>query len=138
MIQQTSDITYRVYDWDRKDHQGNQRELHTEQALDALDFSADKSFRLSYGRTENQINNIISSPYFTTGFLEVTAALERDYSQQDSFKILMCVQGKGKIITNDFSLDIVLGETILIPAKIKNVTITSDIGEVQFLEVYIK
>ncbi|MEW7279404.1 type I phosphomannose isomerase catalytic subunit [Aquimarina sp. 2201CG1-2-11] len=137
-IQQTSDITYRVYDWDRKDGQGNQRELHTEQALDALDYNADKSFRLSYDRTENQINNIISSPYFTTGFLEVTASLERDYSQLDSFKILMCIQGEGTIINNDFSLEVAFGETVLIPAKINNITIVGDTEGVQFLEVYIK
>ncbi len=137
-IQQTSDITYRVYDWDRKDDEGNQRELHTELALDALDYSADRSFKLEYERNENEINNVISSTYFTTGFIETKGFFERNYRGLDSFKVLMCIKGKGKLSTDNTSLNIAFGETILIPSKIENIKIESDDDVLQLLEVYIK
>ncbi len=137
-IQQTSDITYRVYDWDRKDEDGNSRELHTDLAIDALDFKGDKDFKLPYDKKPNQVNEIISIPYFTTNFIEVNNACERNYNTIDSFKVIMCVEGKGTISVEDNSLHISLGETILIPAKIENLTLKSDKTSMKLLEVYIK
>ncbi|WP_109098905.1 type I phosphomannose isomerase catalytic subunit [Aquimarina sp. AU58] len=136
-IQQTSDITYRVYDWDRKDSNGNGRELHTDLALDALDFKGDRSFKLEYEKDKNKINNLISGTYFTTNTLEIDHDLKRDYKHLDSFKILMCVEGSGEIRTDNNSTNISFGETILIPAKIENLQIESNTQGMKLLEVYI-
>ncbi len=136
-IQQTSDITYRVYDWDRKDSEGNERELHTDLALDALDYNADKTFKLKYSKDKNKINNLISGTYFTTSVIEIENSFERNYKDLDSFKILMCVEGSGAINTQEYSLPISFGETILIPATIENVLIESTSQGIKLLEVYI-
>ncbi|WP_103069056.1 type I phosphomannose isomerase catalytic subunit [Aquimarina sediminis] len=136
-IQQTSDITYRVYDWDRKDANGVGRELHTDLALDALDFKADKSFKLDYGKEKNTTNKMISSKYFTTNAIEISGRFEKDYTSLDSFKILMCVEGNGEISVEGFSEKISYGETILIPASIKKLSIISDTQDMKLLEVYI-
>ncbi|WP_106793776.1 type I phosphomannose isomerase catalytic subunit [Aquimarina sp. Aq78] len=136
-IQQTSDITYRVYDWDRKDNEGNQRELHTDLALEALDFNVDGSSKLEYNKIENCVNKLASSTYFTTNFIEVNGSLERNYIGLDSFKILMCVEGSGNININDHSTNISFGETILIPAKIEHLSIKSDALTMKMLEIYI-
>ncbi|TPN87867.1 type I phosphomannose isomerase catalytic subunit [Aquimarina algicola] len=135
-IQQTSDITYRVYDWDRKDSEGKSRELHTEQALEALHFEYDNSHRLHYDSDINTPNNLISTTYFTTNTLNIKSNLVRDYSTIDSFKILMCVEGNGNIIHEDTSYAINLGETLLVPAKIDKVRLESD-NKLKLLEVYI-
>ena len=136
-IQQTSDITYRVYDWDRKDSEGNERELHTDLALEALDFKADASFKLEYNEDNNKVNNLISGTYFTTSVIEVEDSFQRDYKDLDSFKILMCVEGNGTINTQGHSLSVSLGETILIPAVVKDVLIKSTTQTIKLLEVYI-
>ncbi|WP_062055053.1 type I phosphomannose isomerase catalytic subunit [Aquimarina longa] len=136
-IQQTSDITYRVYDWDRKDSNGIGRELHTDLALDALDYNADPSFKLEYDQDKNKVNNLIQGTYFTTSAIEVDGNFERDYSDIDSFIILMCVEGNGKISTESYSETISYGETILIPATIENLSIESNDPEMKLLEVFI-
>ena len=136
-IQQTSDITYRVYDWDRKDSEGNERELHTDLALDALDYNADPSFKLEYNQDKNKVNNLISGTYFTTSVVEIENSFERNYKDIDSFKILMCVEGSGTINTQEYSLPVSIGETILIPAAIENVLIENISQGIKLLEVYI-
>lgn len=134
-IQQTSDITYRIYDWDRVDAQGNARELHTAQALDAIDFEKKDDYRLEYSRTKNESSNIAKCEYFTTNYLPVEGEVEKDYSAVDSFVIFMCVSGAATIETNGNSESIEQGQTILIPARNKQVRITSK--AVELLEVYI-
>ncbi len=136
-IQQTSDITYRVYDWDRKDSEGNERELHTDLALDALNFKGDRSFKLEYNKDKNKINNLISGTYFTTSTIEIDNILKRDYKGLDSFKILMCVEGSGTINTVGYSENISFGETMLIPRAIENISIESSNNGMKLLEVYI-
>ncbi len=136
-IQQTSDITYRVYDWDRKDDQGNERALHTDLALEALDYRADDSFKLVYDKNKKGISSLIASTYFTTNVIEVNGSLDRDYKDLDSFKILMCVEGRGSIKINDNTTTMSLGETVLIPSVIKNLSLESDTKGMKLLEVYI-
>lgn len=136
-IQQTSDITYRVYDWDRKDNNGNERELHTDLALDALDFKADNSFKLDYDKSKNSVNSMISSRYFITSVIEVNGNFDRDYKGVDSFRILMCVEGNGKITTKNATMAISLGETILIPATVERIFIENTTQKMKLLEVYI-
>ncbi|AJR03400.1 type I phosphomannose isomerase catalytic subunit [Siansivirga zeaxanthinifaciens] len=123
-IQQTSDITYRVYDWDRVDDHGNERELHNDLAIDAIDFDMPDNFRVTYDKTENQSNEMVSCPYFTTSYLKVTDNLKKQ-NHHDSFLIYMCVDGEANITANNITETVVKGETILLPAAIKDFEIHS-------------
>lgn len=134
-IQQTSDITYRIYDWDRTDVEGNPRELHTELAVDAIDFEKKDDFRLKYEKINNTPSNVARCEYFTTNYLPVKGEVTRDFKEKDSFVIYMCVSGKTQISTNGNSEIIEQGQTILIPAINDEVKISSE--EVELLEVYI-
>ena len=133
-IQQTSDITYRVYDWDRVDSDGNERELHNDLALDAIDFDMEDNFRVSYKKTENQSNEMVSCPYFTTNYLKVNKTIKRE-NHHDSFIIYICVEGNVKVTANGFSESINKGETILLPAAISSYEISSK--NAILLEVYV-
>lgn len=133
-IQQTSDITYRVYDWDRKDDQGNERELHNDLAIDAIDFSMKDDFKVSYLTQENQSNKMVSCPYFTTNFLHLTQTIKME-NYHDSFMIYMCVDGVVNINIEGFSETIKKGETILLPAALKHFEIEAN--NAKLLEVYV-
>jgi mannose-6-phosphate isomerase len=133
-IQQTSDITYRVYDWDRKDDNGNVRELHNNLAIDAIDFGMDDNFRLSYNEEENHSNKIVVCPYFTTNIIKLTKTISKE-NTFDSFIIYICVEGAADIIMDNFSETIIKGETILIPAAIKHFKLESN--NAKLLEVYV-
>lgn len=133
-IQQTSDITYRVYDWDRVDDQGNERELHNDIAIDAFDFNMPDNFRVNYIKEENKSNQMVSCPYFTTSYLQVSETLKKE-NKQDSFLIYMCVEGNAEITVNGNSESIKKGETVLLPAAIKDYEITSK--KATLLEVYV-
>ncbi|HLT52335.1 MAG TPA: type I phosphomannose isomerase catalytic subunit [Flavobacteriaceae bacterium] len=135
-IQQTSDITYRVYDWDRVDSQGNLRELHNDLAIDAIGFDMPDNFRANYSKTENTSNVMVSCPYFTTHFLPVTKTIKKQNSQ-DSFIIYMCVKGQVEIEANGFKTKAKMGETVLVPASLKDITIHTETPS-ELLEVYIK
>ncbi len=133
-IQQTSDITYRVYDWDRVDDKGNERALHNDLAIDAFDFNMPDNFRVAYSKTENQSNKMVSCSYFTTSYLKVTETLKKK-NEHDSFLIYMCVEGDAEILVNGISESIKKGETILLPAAIKDYEIASK--NATLLEVYV-
>jgi len=133
-IQQTSDITYRVYDWDRVDEQGNERDLHNDLAIDAFDFDMPDNFRVDYSKIENESNQMISCPYFTTSYLEVTETLKKK-NIEDSFLIYICVSGDAIISANGFTEHINNGETILLPAAVKDYEISSK--NATLLEVYV-
>ena len=125
-IQQTSDITYRIYDFDRVDDYGNERELHTELAVDALNFSDKTDAKRTYNNNVNALNNIVSCKYFKTNYIPVTIESLLDYSKTDSFVIFMCVEGTAKITVSNTSETIEFGETILIPAKVDSVLVESE------------
>ncbi len=133
-IQQTSDITYRVYDWDRVDADGNERELHNDFAIDAFNFDMPDNFRVSYDKAANQSNEMVSCPYFTTNYLKINKTLQKE-NHHDSFIIYMCVDGEAEILANGFSESIVKGETILLPAAIETYEISSK--NATLLEVYV-
>ena len=135
-IQQTSDITYRIYDWDRVDNDGNSRELHTELALDAIDFEKKDDYKLEYEHVENQSSEIASCEYFTTNYLPVKGKLTKNLSNLDSFVIYMCVSGEAKITIGSNSEELKAGESVLIPANTNEVEISAESAEL--LEVYIK
>ena len=135
-IQQTSDITYRIYDWDRVDKEGNSRELHTELALDAIDFEKKDDYKLEYDHIDNQSSEIASCEYFTTNYLPVKGKLKKNLSNLDSFVIYMCVSGKAQITIGSNSEEINAGESVLIPANTNEVEISAE--NTELLEVYIK
>jgi len=135
-IQQTSDITYRIYDWDRVDNEGNSRELHTELALDAIDFEKKDDYKLEYEHVENQSSEIASCEYFTTNYLPVKGKLTKNLSNLDSFVIYICVSGEAKITIGSNSEELKAGESVLIPANTNEVEISAESAEL--LEVYIK
>lgn len=124
-IQQTSDITYRIYDFDRVDEQGNERELHTELAVEAINFSDKMNAKHQYSTYLNALNTIVKCEYFTTNFIHVIGKKELDYSQTDSFVIYMCVEGKAEISIFNAVESVNIGETILIPAAADKVVIIS-------------
>ena len=133
-IQQTSDITYRVYDWDRTDAEGNMRELHNDLAMDAIDFDMPDDFKVSYDATKNTSEQLVSCPYFTTNVLDVEGSISKQ-NIQDSFMIYMAVDGDAVFEVDGKATKLSFGETILIPASIKDFKITAP--NARLLEVYI-
>ena len=124
-IQQTSDITYRIYDWDRVDSNGKSRELHTELALEALNFNTTKNAKVAYEVKENELSKVVFCPYFKTNIIEVRQTKTLDYSTADSFVIFMCVEGDATLQLNEFTEEVKIGESILIPAISDKVIINS-------------
>lgn len=133
-IQQTSDVTYRIYDWDRVDSKGNERELHNDIALDAFDFNMKDDFRVSYKKSLNTDNTMVSCPFFTTNYIEITSKLKKE-NTKDSFIIYMCVAGVVSVITDTYKTQISKGETVLIPASLTNYVLES--ANAKLLEVYV-
>jgi mannose-6-phosphate isomerase len=115
-IQQTSDVTYRVYDFNRRDKEGKLRELHTDLALDAIDFSKKDDFKVTYTKDKESVNAMVDCPYFKTNFLDLKAGYTMPIQNRDSFTILMCVSGEGHVHTTDGSVALKKGETVLVPA----------------------
>ena len=135
-IQQTSDITYRIYDYNRKDAQGNSRELHTELAKDAIDFKLYNTYQTEYNKDLNKPVELVTCPYFTTNLLELNEFTKRDYSQKDSFVIYMCLEGSLNLVDNKGnSLLIERGESLLIPAETNYVEISPN-NHCKLLEVF--
>lgn len=133
-IQQTSDITYRIYDWDRTDDFGNERELHTDLAIDAIGFDMPNNFRVKYAKKPNQSNEMVSCPYFTTSYLKVDQEIQKE-NTHDSFVIYICVEGEAQIKTETYSEVIKKGETLLVPAAISSYQISAN--DATLLEVYV-
>lgn len=136
-IQQSSDITYRIYDYNRRDAQGNSRQLHTDQAKDAINYTIGDSNRVEYNKETNAPNEIISCPYFTTSMLHLDEDMQLDYSELDSFVVLICLEGACKLESIDGSITLLNeGETILIPACVDTVAVLP-INEVRLLETFV-
>lgn len=136
-IQQTSDITYRIYDYQRKDAEGNYRELHTELAVDVNDYSVYDEYKTNYISNLNESSKVVSCNYFTTNLLELDKDVEKDYNKIDSFVIYMCLHGEVKISCNGCD-DVVVkkGQTVMVPAEIENF-ILSPSEKSKLIEVYI-
>ena len=131
-IQQTSDITYRLYDFDRVDAQGNKRELHIDLALDAINYNVVEAQK-DYSRVKNSSNEMVNCPYFTTNFIPLDGKIEVEKDKK-SFTVYMCVEGNFEIENKGESYNYKTGDTVLIPAEMASFEIN---GKASLLEIYI-
>lgn len=137
-IQQTSDITYRIYDWDRVDANGNARELHTQLATEAIDFTHYPEYKTASPQENNKTHQLATCKYFTTNKLSFNKTFARDYNFIDSFVVYICTEGAFKIVYgNGETLQVNTGETVLLPADMKNVMLKPEPFST-ILETYIK
>jgi mannose-6-phosphate isomerase len=131
-IQQTSDITYRLYDFDRKDAQGKTRELHVDMALEAINYKKVKA-QVDYSTQVNQLNEVVECPYFTTRVLPLDGEVKR-YNNGDAFVVYMCTEGDFTILYHQQEHSFTKGDTILLPAIISDYQI---LGQAMLLEITI-
>jgi mannose-6-phosphate isomerase len=137
-IQQTSDATLRIYDFDRVDEKGKPRELHTEKALEAIDFKPYPSYKTAYQRNAGEKSPLAACDYFNTNLLTLRNPTDLDYHALDSFVIYICIRGSFTIgYLNNQAEKVMTGETVLLPAEIKNVRLVPD-PSAEILEVYIQ
>ena len=136
-IQQTSNITYRIYDYNRKDVNGNGRELHTELAKDAIDYTLYPDYRTHYKGHTNATVELADCKYFTTNLLDLDTIMVRNFSELDSFVVYICMAGKASIRDNKGNeIFVHQGQTVLIPADTEVITISPAPGA-KFMETYI-
>ena len=134
-IQQTSDVTYRIYDFKRKDKNGNYQELHTDLAAECINYEVLNDYRTVYTSQKNQGVSLVHCPYFHTAVYDLDEPMTLDYSELDSFVILIGVKGEGTIVDNEGNeTSLRAGETILIPATTNELKVN---GTVKFLETYV-
>ena len=131
-IQQTSDITYRLYDFDRVDAQGNKRELHVDLALDAINYNKVNTQK-EYDSKTNTSNVVVDCPYFTTNFIPLESNTEISKSSE-TFTVYMCIDGSFEIEYDGFKHTYIKGDTVLIPAAIRSFVLN---GKASILEIYI-
>lgn len=132
-IQQTSDITYRIYDFERKDSNGNERELHNDLALEAINYEVVAAEK-RYAKAENKSNEIVDCDYFTTNFIPLEGKIEI-VKNRESFRVYMCVDGSFELNCNSENFAYQKGDTILIPASMTTFEIS---GKASILEIFIK
>ena len=124
-IQQTSNITYRIYDFNRRDANGNLRELHTEQAKGAIDYSVEADSRTRYEAVKDRPVELVACPYFTTTLYDLTRPCEIDLAATDSFLVVMCIEGSGTLTDDQGSaMPLRQGETVLVPASVKSLSVS--------------
>ena len=137
-IQQTSDITYRIYDFNRKDANGKTRELHTDLAREAINYEVLDDYRTKYEPLKDEPVELVACTYFTTSLYDMTEEISCDYSELDSFVIFICMEGSCTMRDNEGNeLTVSAGESILLPATTQDVTITPEGGSVKLLETYV-
>ncbi|MBR1548777.1 MAG: mannose-6-phosphate isomerase [Prevotella sp.] len=133
-IQQTSDVTYRIYDYGRRDKDGNLRQLHTQEASESIDYTVLADYRTQYEPRQNEGQLLVECPYFNTAVYDLTEPMDIDYSELDSFVILIGLKGEGTLTVDGEEVAFRGGETILLPANINNVRAE---GTIKFLETYV-
>ena len=136
-IQQTSDITYRIYDFDRVDANGHKRELHTEEALAAIDYKHYTDYKTKYQPEKDETVHLVSCPYFTTNVLVFDKSTTKDYSNLDSFVIYVCFEGEFVLKANGEEYSVKMGDCILLPKIIEKVELVTT-GGFKILESYIE
>lgn len=134
-IQQTSDVTYRIYDFKRKDKDGNYRQLHTKEAAECINYTVEDDYRTHYEHKKNEGVTLVECPYFTTAVYDLDEPMTLDYSELDSFVILIGLKGEGTIIDNEGNtVTISAGESILVPATTDTLKVE---GTIKMLETYV-
>ncbi len=133
-IQQTSDVTYRIYDYKRRDKDGNYRQLHTKEAAECINFNVENDYRTHYVERQNQGVTLVQCPYFSTAVYDLNEPMTLDYSELDSFVVLIVVKGEGKITDNEGNkVSVKAGDTLLVPATTETLSVS---GTLKFLETY--
>jgi mannose-6-phosphate isomerase len=135
-IQQTSDVTYRIFDWNRKDNKGKSRDLHIDLALDAIDYDATGKCKIIKELTPDKTENLVNCPYFYTNILQFGSLIRKDFNIIDSFIIYICISGEFIIHWDNGAEIVKKGETVLLPAIIKDVVLEPR-PEAKILEVFI-
>mgnify|MGYP002771340537 FL=1 len=134
-IQQTSDVTYRIYDFKRKDKDGNYRQLHTKEAAECINYTVEDDYRTHYEHKKNEGVTLVECPYFTTAVYDLDEPMTLDYSELDSFVILIGLKGEGIITDNEGNtVTISAGESILVPATTETLKVE---GTIKMLETYV-
>ena len=133
-IQQTSDITYRIYDYDRRDKDGNLRQLHTKEAAESIDYTVYADYQTHYTPKKNEGQQLIDCSYFTTAVYDLTEPMTLDYSELDSFVALIGLKGEGALTIDGEEAVLHAGETIVVPACAKEVSVS---GTIKFLETFV-
>ena len=133
-IQQTSDVTYRIYDFKRRDKDGNYRQLHTQEASESIDYTVLSDYRTLYAPKQNEGQLLVECPYFNTAVYDQTEPMTIDYSELDSFVILIGLKGEGTLIVDGERVGFRAGESILLPATVQEVCTE---GTVKYLETYV-
>ncbi|MTI21174.1 mannose-6-phosphate isomerase [Fulvivirga sp. RKSG066] len=136
-IQQTSDTTYRVYDFDRTDANGNKRELHIDKAVEVMDYEVKDNYKTGYETNLNATSPILDTPFFVVNKLKIDQNNDRDYSSLDSFVILVGLEGNAVVNCDSGEQKIGKGDVFLIPAAMKNLSI-NPVESAELLEVYIR
>lgn len=133
-IQQTSDVTYRIYDYDRLDKDGKPRQLHIKEAAESIDYKVQSDYQTHYTPKKNESVPLIECPYFNTAVYDLTEPMDIDYSELDSFVVLIGLKGEGTLYIDGEEVVLHAGESILIPATTKEVRTE---GTMKFLETYV-
>jgi mannose-6-phosphate isomerase len=136
-IQQTSNITYRIYDYGRLGLDGKPREVHTELAKDAIDYTVYPDYRTHYNPEKDEEQEVVSCPYFTTSIYDLTLPFAKDLSGIDSFMVVMCLEGEGTMEVDGEEVSVHQGETVLIPATADDLCFVPD-GSMKVLTSYIR
>ena len=133
-IQETSDVTYRIYDFKRKDKDGNYRQLHTEAAAECIDYSVENDYRTKYEARKNEGVELAQCTHFTTSVYDLDEPMLLDYSELDSFVVLIALSGECTLSTSDAETQLRAGETVLLPATTQTLNVS---GTVKFLETFV-
>lgn len=145
-IQQSSDLTYRIYDWNRMGLDGKPRQLHLEQSLKAIRFPGDprtdkldaEAGRTLYGKVENMTNAMLDTPHFQVNYLPLTQGIEKDFNGLDSFVAYLCTRGGGVLKADGMAVEIRQGELVLVPAVCAIVDLYPDTTGCELLETYLE
>ena len=134
-IQQTSDVTYRIYDYGRRDKDGNLRQLHTREAAESINYQVLPDYRQAYTPKKNEGQLLVECPYFNTAVYDLNEPMTIDYSELDSFVILIGLSGSATITDEEGNqTSLKAGETLLVPATAQELKVE---GTVKFLETYV-
>lgn len=133
-IQQTSDVTYRIYDYKRRDKDGNLRQLHTREAMESIDFTVYPDYRSHYTYEKDRGAELVACRYFTTTLYDLSHSVQIDQRRLDSFVVLMGLSGDLTVATDSDATTLHAFQTLLVAAENGHIEVT---GEGRFLEIHI-